>query len=86
MELARTSPKSLKLILAARRVDALKEIASQIEEEVGKGVRVLPVKLDVSKPDEVHNFIGSLPTEYQDIDILVNNAYAYISCLCMLAS
>lgn len=76
MEFARTSPKSLRLILTARRLDALKQIAEQIKEEVGAGVQVLPIKLDVSKPDEVRGFVDSLPTEFKDIDILVNNAYA----------
>jgi len=77
MEFARTSPKNLKLILTARRIDTLKEVAEEIKKEVGEGVKVLPVKLDVSKPDEVRNFVGSLPEEFKDIDVLVNNAYAY---------
>src|SRR5271155_2811428 len=41
LEFARTSPKNLKLVLAARRVDKLKEIAEQIKTEVGDGVKVL---------------------------------------------
>lgn len=74
MEFARTSPKSLKLILAARRVDALKQLAERIKEEVGTGIETVPIKLDVSKPDEVRNFVGSLPDQFKSIDILVNNA------------
>lgn len=77
MEFARTSPKNLKLILTARRIDTLKEIAEQIKKEIGEGVKVLPVKLDVSKPEEVRNFVGSLPDEFKEIDVLVNNAYAF---------
>jgi 3-hydroxy acid dehydrogenase / malonic semialdehyde reductase len=73
-EFARTSPKDLKLILTARRIDTLKEIAQEIKKEVGEGVKVLPFKLDVSKPDEVRNFIPSLPEEFREIDVLVNNA------------
>ncbi|EXJ78748.1 hypothetical protein A1O1_09150 [Capronia coronata CBS 617.96] len=73
-EFARTSPTSLKLIITARRIDTLKEVASAIEKEVGSGVKVLPVKLDVSQPQEVANLIPSLPEEFRDIDILVNNA------------
>ena len=75
MEFARTSPKSLKLILTARRIDTLKQIAEDIKKEVGPGVQVLPVKLDVSKPDEIRGFVDSLPAEFQEIDVLVNNAY-----------
>ena len=74
MEFARTSPKSLKLILTARRIDTLKEIAEEIRKEVGSGVHVLPVKLDVSKPSEVKGFVDSLPAEFREIDVLVNNA------------
>ncbi len=74
MEFARTSSKSLKLILTARRIDVLKELAGTIEAEVGTGVQVLPVKLDVSKPEEVRGFVGLLPDDFKSIDILVNNA------------
>lgn len=74
MEFARTSPKKLKLILTARRFDTLKEVAEQIKEEVGSGVQILPVKLDISKPSEVKGFVESLPAEFKDIDVLVNNA------------
>lgn len=73
IEFARTQP-DIKLILTARREDSLKELAKEIE-GFASGVKVLPVKLDVSKPDEVSNFVGNLPSEYRDIDILVNNAY-----------
>lgn len=73
-EFARTSPNNLKIIVTARRVDQLKELAADIKKEVGDGVKVLPVKLDVSNPQEVANLIPSLPEEFKDIDILVNNA------------
>ena len=74
MEFARTSPKNLKLILTARRIDTLKEVAQTISEEVGNGVKVLPVRLDVSKPNEVKGFVESLPPQFKEIDVLVNNA------------
>ena len=73
-EFARTSPTSLKIILAARRVDKLKDLAGEINTEVGSGVKLLPVQLDVSKPDEVKSFHGKLPEDFKEIDILVNNA------------
>lgn len=73
-EFARTSPNDLKLVLTARRIDNLKQIAEDIVKEVGTGVKVLPVQLDVSKPDEVRGFMGSLPAEFKEIDVLVNNA------------
>jgi len=74
MEFARTSPKNLKLILTARRIDTLKQIAEEIKKEVGDGVKVLPFKLDISNPKEVKNFVGALPAEFKEIDVLVNNA------------
>lgn len=74
LEFARTSPKNLKLVLTARRIDTLRQIADDIAKEVGDGVRVLPVKLDVSKPEEIRAFVAGLPEEFRDIDVLVNNA------------
>jgi 3-hydroxy acid dehydrogenase / malonic semialdehyde reductase len=73
-EFARTSPKNLKIIATARRVDRLEQLAKEIKEEVGDGVKVLPVALDVADPQAVKNFVPSLPAEFQDIDVLVNNA------------
>ena len=74
MEFARTSPKSLKLVLTARRIDTLKQVAEDIKKEVGEGVRVLPFKLDMSVPAEIKGFVGILPEEFKNIDVLVNNA------------
>ncbi|THC88165.1 hypothetical protein EYZ11_012387 [Aspergillus tanneri] len=73
-EFARTASKNLKLILTARRIDSLNQVAQEIKDEVGDGVKVLPVKLDVSNAEEIKNFVLSLPAEFQDIDVLVNNA------------
>ena len=75
VEFARTAPKSLKLILTARRIDTLKEVAEQIKKEVGDGVKVFPFKLDVSNAAEIKGFVNALPEEFRDIDVLVNNAY-----------
>ena len=74
IEFARTSPENLKLVLTARRIDTLKQIADEIKNEVGEGVEVLPVKLDISNPEEVRGFVGKLPEGFREIDILVNNA------------
>ncbi|PSK38091.1 NADP-dependent 3-hydroxy acid dehydrogenase [Elsinoe australis] len=74
LEFARTAPKDLKLILTARRVDVLKQVAEEIEKEVGAGVKVQPVKLDVSNPEEVKGLVGSLPEGFREVDVLVNNA------------
>lgn len=74
IEFAKTSPKNLKLILTARRLETLQEVAEGIKNLVGEGVKVLPFKLDVSQPDEVRTFVQRLPEEFREIDVLVNNA------------
>jgi len=74
-EFARTSPKDLKLILAARRLETLEQIKEQISKEVGAGVKIHTVKLDVSKEEDINGLVKNLPKEFQDIDVLVNNAY-----------
>lgn len=73
-EFARTSSTNLTLILTARRIDRLHQIAQEIEQEVGTGVKVHVVKLDVSKPEEIERFVEGLPEEFRGIDVLVNNA------------
>lgn len=74
-EFARTAPSNgLKLILTARRADTLKEVAAEIEKETNGGVKVLPVKLDVSSPEEVRSFVPGLPEGWGEVDVLVNNA------------
>ena len=78
MEFARTVPRNLRLILTARRIDTLNEIAAEINKEVGEGVKVLTVKLDVSKLEEVRAFVGGLPEEFREIDVLVYNAYGFL--------
>jgi 3-hydroxy acid dehydrogenase / malonic semialdehyde reductase len=74
IEFSRTSPSNLKLILTARRIDKIKEVAEEIKKDVGDGVKVHPVKLDMSKAEEIRSFVPNLPQEFKDIDVLVNNA------------
>jgi enoyl-[acyl-carrier-protein] reductase (NADH) len=74
-EFARTCP-NIRLVLAARRIERLSQICKDIQKEVGPNVQIHIAQLDISKPDEVKNFVQKLPVEFQDIDILVNNAYS----------
>lgn len=74
VEFARTQPDDLRLILTARREETLKEVAKEIE-GFAKGVKVLPVKLDVSDLHAVEGFVGGLPEEWREVDVLVNNAW-----------
>ncbi|KAH8154923.1 uncharacterized protein LAJ45_01455 [Morchella importuna] len=73
IEFSRTSP-DIKLILAARREENLKELAKLLESESGGKTKVLPFKLDISSSSDVNGFVDRLPEEWRDIDILVNNA------------
>jgi 3-hydroxy acid dehydrogenase/malonic semialdehyde reductase len=76
LEFARTSPSNLKLILTARRIDRLQELAAEITKEA-PGVKVHPVQLDVSNADEVRGFVAALPEQFREVDVLVNNAYVH---------
>ena len=57
-----------KLILAARRLDRLQKLADAL------GVPALTVQLDVTDSQAVQHTITQLPSEWQAIDILINNA------------
>ncbi|KAF9889258.1 hypothetical protein FE257_007571 [Aspergillus nanangensis] len=73
-EFARTCPQNLKLILTARRIDRLEQIATEITQELGPGIKVLPIQLDISNAEEVRTFVDKLPAEFKEVDVLVNNA------------
>ena len=60
-----------KVALAARRVDALAELARQIEAFDG---RAMPVALDVTDASSVRACVEAAETELGPISILVNNA------------
>jgi 3-hydroxy acid dehydrogenase / malonic semialdehyde reductase len=78
LEFARTCPQNLTLILTARRLSLLHEVAEEIKNEVGDGVSVRVVELDMCDAGAVRGFVESL--ERRDggpggVDVLVNNAY-----------
>ena len=57
-----------RVVVAARRVDRVKELASEL------GPRVLPLALDVRDRPAVAAAVEGLPEEFKAIDVLVNNA------------
>jgi len=61
------------LVLAARRLEKLEGVAREISKQYPK-VRVHTVSLDVSDKQAVDKVVATLPTEFQAIDVLVNNA------------
>ncbi len=60
------------LIITARRLDRLIEIAKNISSKYP--VEILPLKLDVRNYDEVKNLVSTLPLDWKRIEILINNA------------
>ena len=60
------------LILTARRKEKLEAVATAIEQKYK--VKTLSLIFDVQNKEAVFQQIGSLPTEWQAIDLLVNNA------------
>lgn len=60
------------LIINARRKNLIDEIADDIRKKFG--VKVYAYKLDITKRDDVINSIKTLPVEFKNIDILINNA------------
>ena len=60
------------LILTARRKEKLEAVATAIEQKYK--VKTLSLIFDVQNKEAVFQQIGGLPTEWQAIDLLVNNA------------
>lgn len=60
----------MNLIICGRRQDRL----NQVQEALGKQVKVLTLQFDVREREATLEAIESLPTEWKAIDILVNNA------------
>lgn len=61
-----------RLLLCARRVDRLDDLENQLRKEHSFDVHTF--QLDVSNPNAVTKALSNLPSEWQDIDILINNA------------
>src|ERR1700716_3830719 len=57
-----------RVVVTARRADRLAELAAEL------GANGLPVELDVRDRDAVEETIDTLPPEFAEIDVLVNNA------------
>lgn len=60
------------LIVTGRRESRLVEIAKKMETEYG--IKVLALSFDVRSHEQVEKYLGQLPAEWQNIDVLVNNA------------
>ena len=60
-----------KLLLCARRIEKLNELAMQLQEY---GAEVYVFQLDVRQHSQVKNSLKTLPEKWKNIDILLNNA------------
>lgn len=61
-----------RLILSARRVERLTELAKQLNDEFG--CEAYPLELDVCDRPQVEATVAALPDDWSHIDILINNA------------
>jgi 3-hydroxy acid dehydrogenase/malonic semialdehyde reductase len=58
----------------SQRLSGKTIVAAEIVKETGDGVKIFVYQLDVSKADDIDTFVASLPDEFKEVDILVNNA------------
>lgn len=59
------------LVILARRIERLEELKVELEQE---GVRVLPIKCDVTSTDDINNAALKAEETFGKVDILVNCA------------
>src|SRR4030042_2242602 len=64
------------VVLCARGEERLREAAREVE---AKGVRALPVVADITKAEGMERLIQAAADALGHIDILVNNASAYVA-------
>ncbi|MDX1438459.1 MAG: SDR family NAD(P)-dependent oxidoreductase [Rubricoccaceae bacterium] len=69
----RFASEGFRVILTARSIDKLQQLAASLNEQYGKET-ALAVKMDVTNAAEVESVIHALPENWQAIDVLVNNA------------
>lgn len=63
---------SYNLILTGRRVERLEAIKSKLEQEYS--ISVLTLNFDIREQEQVEKAIASIPKDFKEIDVLVNNA------------
>ena len=59
------------LVILARRIEKLEELKTELEQ---KGVKVLPIKCDVTNTEDINNAAKIAEETYGKVDILVNCA------------
>ena len=59
-------------IITGRRADKLHSLADELRDK--HQVRILSLVFDVSNKEDVQQNLGNLPTEWHDVEVLINNA------------
>ena len=59
-------------IITGRRADRLDAFSKELQTKYP--IQTLPLVFDVQKREEVFSILGNIPAEWQNIDVLVNNA------------
>lgn len=72
-EFASAAEGNILLILTARRESRLTELAEELRNAY-KPIKVHTAKLDVAEIGSIAPFIEGLPSDFADIDVLINNA------------
>jgi NADP-dependent 3-hydroxy acid dehydrogenase YdfG len=67
----RFAQEGCKIVLAARRIDRLEEMADEIK---ARGGDSLPIAVDVTQPAQIDAMVNAALNHYGRIDILFNNA------------
>ncbi len=62
-----------RVIICGRRADRIHQLANELTLQAGSN-RVLPLVFDIKIKEEVERAIDSLPQDWNQIDILINNA------------
>jgi NADP-dependent 3-hydroxy acid dehydrogenase YdfG len=73
----RLATEGARLVLAARRADRLRTLATELE---GTGTEALAVPTDMAEPDQVRALIAAAQGRFGRIDVLVNNAGVSACC------
>jgi len=60
------------VLIAARRMERLEEVAEKISKSTGR--KIIPLKVDVTSEEDVKNMVRSADAAFGRIDVVINNA------------
>jgi NAD(P)-dependent dehydrogenase (short-subunit alcohol dehydrogenase family) len=65
------------VVLVARSANALEDASTRLADRVGDASRVLPIRADVSIPDDATRIVATALERFGTVEVLVNNAGIY---------